>query len=75
MLGNCSSSSADESSIQWSIPLGESADHCCFLSAFFSNPLIRALRRMNDRELTLSIILGLVIAIAGLADLLGLLHL
>jgi len=33
------------------------------------NPLIRALRRMNDRELELSIILGFLLVTAGLLDL------
>jgi hypothetical protein len=32
-------------------------------------PLIRAMRHMNDRELKLSIILGFLLAIAGLLDL------
>jgi hypothetical protein len=33
-------------------------------------PLLRALRHMNDRELTLSIILGFLLFIAGILDLL-----
>jgi Kef-type K+ transport system membrane component KefB len=41
---------------------------------YLLKPLVRALRRMNDRELTLSVILGSVLALAGLADLLGLLR-
>jgi hypothetical protein len=39
---------------------------------YFLKPLLRALRRMNDRELTLSIILGFLLVIAGLAELLRL---
>jgi uncharacterized membrane protein HdeD (DUF308 family) len=33
---------------------------------YLLKPLLRAMRRMNDRELKLSIILGLVLALAGL---------
>ena len=40
---------------------------------YLLKPLLRALRRMNDRELKLSIILGLVLFLAGLLDLLRLL--
>jgi Kef-type K+ transport system membrane component KefB len=35
----------------------------------FLKPLIRALRKMNDRELKLSIIIGLLLFVAGLLDL------
>jgi Kef-type K+ transport system membrane component KefB len=34
-------------------------------------PLLQALRRMNDRELALSIILGFLLFFAGILDLLG----
>jgi hypothetical protein len=37
---------------------------------YFLKPLIRAMRRLNDRELKLSIILGFLLALAGLLDLL-----
>jgi hypothetical protein len=36
---------------------------------YFLKPLLRAMRHMNDRELKLSIILGFVLALAGLLDL------
>jgi Kef-type K+ transport system membrane component KefB len=39
---------------------------------YFLKPLFRALRHLNDRELTLSIILGLLLFLAGLAELLRL---
>jgi Kef-type K+ transport system membrane component KefB len=39
---------------------------------YLLKPLLRALRRMNDRELLLSIIIGFLLFIAGLADLLRL---
>ena len=42
---------------------------------YLLKPLLRALRRMNDRELTLSIILGFLLVIAGIIELLGLLEL
>jgi hypothetical protein len=37
---------------------------------YFLKPLARALRRMNDQELRLSIILGFRLALFGLLDLL-----
>jgi Kef-type K+ transport system membrane component KefB len=37
----------------------------------FLKPLLRAMRRMNDRELKLSVILGFLLFLAGLAELLG----
>jgi Kef-type K+ transport system membrane component KefB len=37
---------------------------------YFLKPLLRAMHHMNERELLLSIILGFVLAIAGLLDLL-----
>ena len=42
---------------------------------YLLKPLLRAMHKMNDRELTLSIILGFLLAIAGLVELLGLLEL
>jgi Kef-type K+ transport system membrane component KefB len=42
---------------------------------YFLKPLLRALRRMNDRELALSIILGFLLVIAGFIELLALLKL
>jgi Kef-type K+ transport system membrane component KefB len=36
---------------------------------YFLKPLLRAMRRMNDSELKLTIILGFVLALAGLLDL------
>jgi Kef-type K+ transport system membrane component KefB len=42
---------------------------------YFLKPLLRAMRRMNDRELKLSIILGFLLVFAGLVELLGLLEL
>jgi Kef-type K+ transport system membrane component KefB len=41
---------------------------------YLLKPLLLAMRRMNDRELTLSIILGFLLVIAGLVELLGLLE-
>jgi Kef-type K+ transport system membrane component KefB len=41
---------------------------------YLLKPLLQAIRHMNDRELTLSIILGFLLAIAGLVELLGLLE-
>jgi Kef-type K+ transport system membrane component KefB len=38
---------------------------------YLLKPLLRALRHMNDRELTLSIILGFLLFFAGLSELLG----
>jgi Kef-type K+ transport system membrane component KefB len=37
---------------------------------YLLKPLVRVMRRMNDRELALSIILGFLLALAGLLDLL-----
>jgi hypothetical protein len=37
---------------------------------YFLKPLIRALRRMNDRELKLSIIIGFLLFIVGVLDML-----
>jgi hypothetical protein len=37
---------------------------------YFLKPLVRAMRHMNDRELKLSIIIGIVLFLAGLLDLL-----
>ena len=37
---------------------------------YFLKPIVRAMRHMNDRELLLSIILGLLLFLAGLLDLL-----
>ena len=37
---------------------------------YFLKPFIRALHHLNDRELKLSIILGLLLFLAGLLDLL-----
>jgi hypothetical protein len=42
---------------------------------YLLKPLVRVMRRMNGRELTLSIILGFLLAIACLVELLGLLEL
>jgi Kef-type K+ transport system membrane component KefB len=39
---------------------------------YFLKPLIRAMRKMNDRELKLSIILGFLLFFAGLFELLRL---
>jgi Kef-type K+ transport system membrane component KefB len=39
---------------------------------YFAKPLIRALRHMNDRELLLSIILGILLFLAGVLELLDL---
>jgi Kef-type K+ transport system membrane component KefB len=36
---------------------------------YFLKPLLRVLRRMNDSELKLTIILGLLLVLAGLLDL------
>jgi Kef-type K+ transport system membrane component KefB len=36
---------------------------------YLLKPLIRALRHMNDRELKLAIIIGFLLALAGLLDL------
>jgi hypothetical protein len=38
---------------------------------YLLKPLVRALRTMNDRALVASIILGLLIFVAGVLDLLG----
>jgi Kef-type K+ transport system membrane component KefB len=38
---------------------------------YLLKPLVRTMRHMNDRELKLSIILGIVLFIAGLLDLLA----
>jgi Kef-type K+ transport system membrane component KefB len=38
---------------------------------YFLKPLLRVMHKMNDRELALSIILGFLLAVAGLAELLG----
>jgi Kef-type K+ transport system membrane component KefB len=38
---------------------------------YFLKPLLRAMHKMNDRELKLSIILGFLLALAGLTELLG----
>jgi Kef-type K+ transport system membrane component KefB len=38
---------------------------------YFLKPLIRALRHMNDREYQLSVILGFLLFVTGLAELLG----
>jgi Kef-type K+ transport system membrane component KefB len=37
---------------------------------YLLKPLLRAMHKMNDRELVLSIILGFLLAVAGLLDLL-----
>jgi hypothetical protein len=37
---------------------------------YFLKPLVRALRRMNDPEVQLSIILGFLLFVAGLLELL-----
>jgi hypothetical protein len=38
---------------------------------YLLKPLLRAMYHMNDRELKLSIIIGLLLFLAGLAELLG----
>jgi Kef-type K+ transport system membrane component KefB len=38
---------------------------------YLLKPLLRAMRHMNDRELKLSIILGFLLVVTGLAELLG----
>jgi hypothetical protein len=40
---------------------------------YFLKPLVRAMRHMNDRDLLASIIIGIVLFVAGLLDLFGIL--
>jgi Kef-type K+ transport system membrane component KefB len=40
---------------------------------YFLKPLLRAMRKMNDRELLLSIIIGFLLFIAGVVDMLNIL--
>jgi hypothetical protein len=37
---------------------------------YFLKPLVRAMRHMNDRDLVASIILGILLSLAGLLDVL-----
>jgi hypothetical protein len=37
---------------------------------YFLKPLVRAMHNMNDRDLVASIILGILLALAGLLDML-----
>jgi hypothetical protein len=38
---------------------------------YFFKPLLRAMRKMNDRQLLLSIIVGFLLFIAGVVDMLN----